>query len=211
MTILYTIGHSTHSVETLIGLLRAYDVTAVADVRSRPYSPYNPQFNREALESSLKVAGLTYVFLGRELGARSDDPDTYIDGKVQYDLLARTDSFISGLRRLQEGARKYTLTMLCSEKEPLSCHRTILISRHVESEDISVQHILESGRVERHSDTMQRLVVPQLEFFRSPNEVLEEAYRVRGEQIAYVRPSADAQQTQESGGSQGADLHDWIH
>ncbi len=208
MSILYTIGHSTHSTEKLIELLQGHGITAVADVRSSPYSQYNPQFNREALESSLRSVGLMYVFLGEELGARSDDPSTYRDGKVQYDLLAQTDSFARGLSRLREGTGKYTLAILCSEKEPLDCHRAILISRHIESDDIDVQHILESGRAESHAETMQRLVLPQLEFFRSPDDILEDAYRARGDQIAYVRPSADGQ---ESGEYDDEDFHDRIH
>jgi uncharacterized protein (DUF488 family) len=87
-----TIGHSTHPIETFLGLLHQHGVTAVADVRSAPYSRFNPQFNKDALEHDLKEHGIRYVFLGRELGARSDDPSCYDKGRVQYGRLARTCS-----------------------------------------------------------------------------------------------------------------------
>src|SRR5439155_24000994 len=67
---LFTVGHSNLEAEGLLGLLRAAGVTAVADVRSSPYSRRLPQFNRAALEASLRAAGIAYVFLGAELGGR---------------------------------------------------------------------------------------------------------------------------------------------
>src|ERR1035437_1825005 len=95
-----TIGHSTHSLAAFVGLLRQHSVTALADVRSTPFSRFNPQFNKETLEHSLKSHGIKYVFLGRELGARSDDPSCYENGRVQYARLARTELFRSGLERV---------------------------------------------------------------------------------------------------------------
>ena len=86
----FTVGHSNHPVETFLGLLAMHGVQAVADVRSMPYSRYNPQFDRESLKGTLKAAGLGYVYLGAELGVRSGDPAFYRDGKVRYDLLAGT-------------------------------------------------------------------------------------------------------------------------
>src|SRR5205809_34415 len=103
--IVYTIGHSNHPMEKLLELLIAHGVTVVADVRSSPYSRYNPQFNRESLQADLKRAGLSYVFLGGQLGARSEDEACYVDGKVQFDLLARTPLFQQGLTCLAEAAR----------------------------------------------------------------------------------------------------------
>ena len=89
----FTVGHSNHPLEHFIGLLRRHGVTAIADVRSKPYSRMNPQFNREDLSEALKAAGIVYVFLGKELGARTEDPACYESGKVRYDRLARTDLF----------------------------------------------------------------------------------------------------------------------
>src|SRR5690242_12243720 len=105
--IVYTIGHSTHPLDRFIALLKRHEITAIADIRSKPYSRMNPQFNREELRVALRTEGITYVFLGKELGARTDDPSCYHEGKVQYDRLARTDLFQQGLERVREGAQKY--------------------------------------------------------------------------------------------------------
>ena len=90
---IYTIGHSTHEIENWISLLKRHRIEAVADVRSVPYSRWQPQFNRESLIDSLKTHGIAYVFLGKELGARTDDPECYEDGRVKYRLLAKTKLF----------------------------------------------------------------------------------------------------------------------
>ncbi len=196
----YTIGHSTNSVEHLIELLHRHGVTAVCDVRSRPYSRMNPQFNREDLKKSLKIAGITYVFLGEELGARSDDPDCYEDGKVIYDRLARTGAFQRGLERVQTGASEYRLALMCAEKEPLDCHRTILVARHLEDAGLKVQHILSDGSVEAHAVTIERLKARLNlgeDMFRPAEEVTREAYAIQGERIAYRLPSVRAQSPQD--------------
>lgn len=85
-----TVGHSNHAPEAFLALLTRHGVTALADVRSAPYSRFNPQFNRNALSASLADNDIAYVWLGRELGGRPDDPACYEDGAVRYDLLART-------------------------------------------------------------------------------------------------------------------------
>ena len=103
----FTIGHSTQTAEHFIELLQAHGISAIADVRSSPYSRTNPQFNRETLRETLRQCGIPYVFLGSELGARSKDPRCYRAGKVQYDLLARTTSFQEGIARVIEGSQKY--------------------------------------------------------------------------------------------------------
>src|SRR5262245_42911466 len=93
---IYTIGHSNHPLERFIGLLQENNITAVANVRSNPYSRHNPQYNREQLASALRDRGIAYVFVGKELGARSDDPGCYVDGKVQYGRLSQTPLFQAG-------------------------------------------------------------------------------------------------------------------
>jgi uncharacterized protein (DUF488 family) len=185
-----TIGHSTHAAARLVELLRRHDVTAVADVRSQPYSRMNPQFNREGLRADLKAAGIEYVFMGRELGARTDDRSCYIDGKVQYDRLARTAVFQGGVERVAQGTAKHRIALMCAEKDPLACHRTILVCRHLVSRGVGVKHILEDGRLESHEDSMARLLselgIAERDLFRSREDLVDEAYARRGEQIAYV-------------------------
>jgi uncharacterized protein (DUF488 family) len=189
--VVYTIGHSNHSAETFLGLLRTHGVGAVADVRSRPYSRYNPQFDREELKQSLKQAGIEYVFLGEELGARSDIPSCYERGKVRYDRLAETAAFREGLIRVEAGMAEYRVSLMCAEKEPAECHRTILVARHLEPRGMQVRHILADGRIEMQAEVMNRLMTGfdlrqnQQHFFRSDEELLEDAYRMQEARIAF--------------------------
>lgn len=192
---LYTIGHSTHPLEKFLALLKMHGVTALCDVRSIPYSRTNPQFNREEFSQRLRLVGIPYVFLGRELGGRSDDPSCYQDGRVQYDRLAGKSQFRKGLDRLQEGAKKYRLSLMCAENDPLECHRTILVARHVEALGFSVEHIHADGHVESHADALERLVtqlnLPATDIFRSHQDVIANAYRLQEDRIAYVRNDSE--------------------
>lgn len=186
-----TIGHSTLQVDDFIGRLLAHHVEAVADVRSRPFSRLNPQFNRPEVRRALEARGIRYVFMGAELGARSEDAACYVGDKVQYDLLAETPLFQSGLDRVIEGADKYRIALMCAEKKPLDCHRTILVARHLEARGYSVAHILEDGSVESHQNIMEELLL-QLgmatpDMFQTPEGLQQQAYRIQGERIAYDR------------------------
>lgn len=128
MRYLYTIGHSNHEIETFINLLKSHNISAVCDVRSAPYSRYAPQFNYEAIREELRRKGIQYVYLGKELGPRSDDPDCYEDGKVEYGRLAQTDIFQEGLKRVNKGVQSFRVALMCAEKDPANCHRTILVA-----------------------------------------------------------------------------------
>ncbi len=193
--IVYTVGHSTHSMEKLLDLLRRNEITAVGDVRSQPYSWMNPQFNREPMRDAFKATGISYGFLGRELGARSEDRSCYVDGKVQYDRLAKTELFQRGLARLIDGTARYRIALLCAEKDPLTCHRTILVVRHLVARGLRAAHILEDGRLEHHDDALNRLLkelgIGDRDFFKPRQELVDEAYAKRGSEIAYAeKPSS---------------------
>jgi uncharacterized protein (DUF488 family) len=185
----YTVGHSTHSIEVLIELLREHQITAVGDVRSRPYSRMNPQFNREDLKASLSVSNIKYVFLGNELGARSGDKSCYRNGQVQYDLLAKTEVFQEGIRRVAEGAKVYRIALMCAEKEPLECHRTILVARQLVEDGLIVKHILSDGQVEDHAHAVERLIsqlnLPTTDMFRDYAAMVRDAYARQASSIAY--------------------------
>lgn len=197
--LVYTIGHSTHSTERLINLLVRHGITAVADVRSQPYSRTNPQFNREALQANLKDAEIAYVFLGRELGARTEDPSCYVRGRVQYDRLARTDLFRQGIQRILTGMSTHQIALLCAEKDPLVCHRTILVGRHLVAQGVSLIHILETGELESHDSAVARLLrqfgIPETDLLRSHTEIVAEALDRRANEIAYVLPARSQEGT----------------
>lgn len=189
MSELYTIGHSNHSTEKFIELLLKHEITAVCDVRSQPYSKFNPQFNRENIQKELKQSNIAYVFLGRELGPRSDDPACYIDGKVQYHLLAATDLFQQGLKRLLKGILSHRIAMMCAEKDPVMCHRMILVCRYLRKEVANINHIMEDGTLELIRDSEIRLLrllkIPQLQLFDSTEDLIIKAYNIQAERIAY--------------------------
>jgi uncharacterized protein (DUF488 family) len=188
---LFTIGHSTHTIDRFIELLSMHGITAVCDVRSQPYSKFNPQFNREVLQSELKRHGIAYVYLGKELGPRSDDPDCYENGRVRYDLLAKTDLFQEGLRRLREGMKSYRIALMCAEKDPIMCHRTILVCRHLEDDLTGIRHILEDGSIEENKDSIKRLrellKMSEQDLFTPPEGMIQRAYDIQGEKIAYIQ------------------------
>ena len=186
----YTVGHSNHTSEAFVTLLRTRGVTAVADVRSAPYSRFNPQFNRETLARALEAQGIRYVFLGRELGARPDDPGCYEEGRARYARLARTALFRRGLDRVADGARRHELALTCAEKEPLDCHRTILVARELVRRGIDVAHILADGRIEPHDDTVERLLarhgLDQPHLFAPREDRIEQAFDAQAAALSYA-------------------------
>ena len=188
MSTLHTVGHSNHSIEKFIALLTANGITAVADVRSRPFSRRNPQFNKERLAAELARHEIAYVFLGKELGARTEDPSCYEDGKVQYPRLAATALFKAGIERVLDGAQKFRIALMCAEKEPLDCHRTLLVSRALEGRGASIAHILADGSVETQAQTWSRLIdlagLSKEDMFHDPAELLARACALREKKIA---------------------------
>ena len=187
---IFTIGHSNHSLEDFLALLTKHHVTAVADVRSAPWSRFNPHFSRNALSAALKARGIRYVYLGRELGGRPDDPALYDeDGQVDYERVAQTDVFRDGIARVAGGAATHRIALMCAEKEPLDCHRTHLVARALDAEGVEVVHILADGEIECHAETMDRLVAdaggkPDGDLFRA--ELIEETTKERSGRIAFV-------------------------
>jgi len=136
------------------------------------------------------VHGRSFEDLGKELGARSEDPSHHRDGRVDYGLLATSPHFLSGIDRLDAGARRFRLAVMCAEKEPLDCHRTLLIARVLVKKGWSVKHILADGKIEPYAESMTRLLqmvgLPETDMFRSHEELIEEACALQEEKIAYT-------------------------
>lgn len=195
---LYTVGHSVHSLPRFIDLLKSHRISAVCDVRSTPYSRLHPHFNREPLRQELKQHKIAYVFLGEELGGRSSDPSCYdAEGRVKYGRIAETDTFQHGLVRIREGMETHRIALMCAEKDPLTCHRAVLICRHLRNEtDLSILHILDDGQTEQHEESERRLLklarMEQGDLFKSAQEQIEEAYEYQGRRIAYRERSAES-------------------
>lgn len=193
MNTLYTIGHSSHSQDRLIELLQTHTVSAIADVRSSPFSKFVPQFNKGVLETILREADIEYVFLGRELGARRSEESCYVDDRVCYERAAQMPLFRTGLERLFQGMDQYEVALMCSEADPITCHRTILVSREVRRArpDTRILHILDDGDTETHEDAEERLVALhrlQPELFgdlASSVGLIDQAYALQAAKIAY--------------------------
>ena len=153
--ILHTIGHGRRTLDDFIALLKKHEIAAIADVRTTPVSRWAPWFNRAQLGQSLADAGITYVFLGVELGGRPDDDSLYtIDGHVRYRAMSSTPLFTSGFDRLVAGAEKYRLAVMCSESDHHDCHRNLLIGRVAADHEIAVLHINKSGEIEKFDESL---------------------------------------------------------
>jgi uncharacterized protein (DUF488 family) len=188
-----TIGHSRHPLERFLALLEAAQVTEIADVRSAPVSRFAPQFNRNALAASLGKEDIAYVFLGQELGGRPERAELYTDGRADYEKMAASPEFHAGLERLIGEAERHRVAALCSEADPLDCHRCLLIGRALAEAGFEVGHILASGEIASHAETEDRLLA--LEhlaekdlLLSSRAERLVEAYRARSRKAAYAMP-----------------------
>lgn len=185
-----TVGHSTHPLDDFLALLEGHAVTALADVRSAPYSRFLPHFNRSSLEEGLEARGIRYVYLGDALGGRPRDASCYEDGRIQYDRVAATESFRSGLGRVVQGAARYRVALMCAEAEPLDCHRTLLVARALDREGLRVEHILADGALEPHSRAMDRLLeavdLSRPDMYATREERIALGVTARARRVGYV-------------------------
>jgi len=206
MDILYSIGHSNQSFEEFLNMLQTIGIQAIVDVRSMPASKYTPQFNREPLQAALKRNGITYMSFAEEFGARrTDSLDT--DGRVNFEKAVQTPAFLKGAERLMNGLRKgYKITLMCSEANPLECHRFAMVSRWFFEHGIDVRHIVHNteGKVQTvsHQTLQEEMVaeyvrkkkIPQIQppDIFGENECTKEqqiilAYRQKNKEIAYIQ------------------------
>jgi uncharacterized protein (DUF488 family) len=164
-------------------------VEAVADVRSNPVSRFCPWFSAKALAPLLAEANISYLFFGDELGGRPRDPSLYCDGVADYEAMARRPSFQAGLDRLLAKARERRLCLMCSERDPLDCHRCLLVARALAARGVTIGHILHDGGIESHAAIERRLLDLAGEdsdlFATGHDERLAAAYRRRGRAVAY--------------------------
>lgn len=195
MNPLFTIGHSTHEFPKFLELLKEHRIEVVGDVRSNPVSRFE-WFCSQALKKKLKASGIGYVLLGKELGARRQERECYVGLRADYELIAQTPAFREGLKRLRDGVTKFRVALMCAEKDPLDCHRTVLVCRHAK-EFAEIFHIHSDGHLESHAAAEMRMMARYLpaegDLFRSRIELLNDAYKRRGEEINYVaKPEASA-------------------
>ena len=182
-----TIGHSNQPAEDFITLVKNAGVTAIADVRTVPFSRRFPWFSAKSLVDRLQSRGIAYFAFGQSLGGRPDDLTLYCDGVADYEAMAETAEFRAGLDQVIEGGRNYRLCLMCAEREPLDCHRCLLVGRALVKRGCSVGHILGNGRIEPHTTTEDRLLADAgaaSDLFRDRPARLAEAYRRRSRAVA---------------------------
>lgn len=152
-----TVGHSNGSAQAFVGGLRRAGVEVVADVRSQPRSLFAPQFDESNLKAILETSGIGYVPMGRELGGRPSGEGMYDkDGHVLYDRVAASDRFLDGIERLISGGRDFVVAVMCSEEDPINCHRRLLIGRVLGGRGVAVQHLRSNGTIESEEEVAER-------------------------------------------------------
>jgi uncharacterized protein (DUF488 family) len=156
---LYTIGHGVRKADDFLELLKKYNINYLADVRSVPYSRFNPQYRQPALKSFLEDNGITYIFLGDTLGGRPKDTSCYDEnGRIDYRIVSTKPFFREGIESLKDVYKKHiNLAIMCSESNPIECHRTHLISNALQKENIEIVHIDEKGNLQKHEDILLKL------------------------------------------------------
>lgn len=155
---LFSIGHSNIPAERFLGLLHDAGVNAVADVRSAPFSRFFPWFSQKPLAARLAETSVTYTFMGDTMGGRPRDERLYCDGVADYEAMAAQADFRGGLQRLIDTAAQARVCLLCAEREPLDCHRCLLVARRLAERGLATGHILHDGTIEPHATTEQRLL-----------------------------------------------------
>ena len=197
---LFTIGHSTHTQEYFLGLLRQHNIDYVLDVRSSPFSKFASWFNKDVIEDYLKKNNIVYCPMGKFFGARPTDRTLYCaEGYLDFEKTRASELFKKGLDNVMLGlASGHNIALMCTEKDPFDCHRTIMVSRGFELNGVSVQHIHADGNLETQDEINIRLLdnlekkenvdIHQISLFEQPKsdkEWLEDAYRLRNKEIGY--------------------------
>lgn len=156
---LYSIGHGNKKLDEFINELNAFDIKYLLDIRSKPFSKWNPHFNRARLDIELNNNGITYVFVGDTLGGLPDDRSCYdAEGKVVYDIIKEKDFFKRGIERLlTANEKKVNLAIMCSESKPDQCHRSKLIGKVLLDKKISLNHIVSNDKVKPQEVVMNEI------------------------------------------------------
>lgn len=198
--VVYTVGHSNHPIEEFLKLLVKHNINCVCDVRSMPYSRFTEQYNRENIKEYLSEHNIKYLFFGEEFGARREEKGLLTDGMVDFEKVAKNEKFIKGINRIEKGLEKgYRIALMCTEKEPIECHRTILVSRNLYLKGMVILHILSDGTAVYHEKIEEELVEKyfpnrnQLSIFDMNESIdyLKEAYKKANSDIGYRKEEDD--------------------
>lgn len=189
MQTIHTIGHSDHSLDAFLALLAQHAVAVLADVRSAAFSRRLPHFSGNALAASLKERGVRYAYLGEELGGR---PSARVRAQMKgrgYPAMAATPTFQQGIARVMSGSERFRIALMCAERDPLECHRALLVGRALAERGLEVQHILGDGSLQSQPELAQRLLqaaghANANDLFADPVQLLDLAYRRQAQRVS---------------------------
>lgn len=198
---IYTVGHSNMTEEEFINLLKKYEINCIVDVRSFPKSKYVSHFDKENISKYLKKNNIVYIYMGKELGARRDSPSLYNDdGILDFEKVKRSQQFLNGIDRIKKGLKKgYKVSLMCSEKYPQDCHRSILIGKYLKDNDFKVKHIDENGEIKSQEDIEEILMDKhfpdrnQMNLFKNKTEdeteKIQKVYALSNRKIGFKKSS----------------------
>ncbi|MBD5413314.1 MAG: DUF488 domain-containing protein [Treponema sp.] len=194
---LYTIGCSILSLDDFIRNLKSNGINVVADVRSVPYSRTTPQFNRELLKERLKKERIIYGDFSKEFGARRTEFNAYKNNQVSFEKTKKLPEFMKGIQRIQNGLNMgYSIALMCTEKNPLECHRFSLVSRGIfEKTGIQAIHILADTSFVSTEQLEKEIIEKfglQEDLFSDSSERLKEAYELLNKKIGYILPTQNS-------------------
>lgn len=199
--VLFTVGHSTYDLEYFLELIQHYDINCIVDVRSTPYSKYSSQFNLESIKTFLRSNNIVYIYMGKEFGARRSDMKLYAkEGYLDFEKVKEDDDFKLGIRRIEDGLEKgYNIAFMCTEKNPLDCHRCILVGKNfkdlgnkvlnIVNKDICIsQDDIEIELLEKYYPKRNQIaLLPEMNLASmTDKELIEEAYKLRNKEIGYT-------------------------
>lgn len=192
----YTIGYSGFKIDDFIKTLKGNNISLVIDVRSTPYSRYYTDYNKENLSIMLEKSHIYYRNYVSEFGARQGERKYYPNGYLDFEMFSKSESFLSGVEKLKKSMEKnYTFALLCSEKDPIKCHRTILVSRAFHIAGYKIIHLMDNGTYVTQEDIEERLLNmffpdrEQINMFAptlSKQEYLDESYKKQNKNIGYT-------------------------
>ena len=193
--LIYTVGHSNHSADYFLELLKTYSVNCLVDVRSLAGSRFNPQFNKSALSAQMNSNGIQYLHFAKEFGARRSEPHLLDkNGQLDFEKVRQTKDFISGVGKLKEkAAGGFSVALMCAEADPLRCHRFSMLSVALKT-DFEIYHIIKDKTLLSNTELENRMLklyekkIPGPSVFLphvTHQEQLAVAYRLHNKDVAY--------------------------
>ncbi|MHB9036763.1 MAG: DUF488 domain-containing protein [Armatimonadota bacterium] len=144
----FTIGHSNHDILDFLNILKRNKIQLLVDVRSDPYSRYASQFNKSEFQRHVEAVGIAYRYSGNAIGGKPKDSSLHTpSGAPDYDKLALTQAFQDELKAIAEIAKARRVVLMCSEADPMGCHRERILAQVLRSWGIDVKHIMPNGNI----------------------------------------------------------------